>query len=225
MPKILSYRAYLAIFIFFIFGPILFILGQSFFSSSLTDQETWAYILDSMLWELTWSTVSLAFLTVLLSSLTGFSQAYLISFSNIKKKSVLHLLFVMPLIFPLYVLGFVYVGSLEYSGFIPSFFRNGLGINILEFINIKSILGVSFVFSLALSPYIYLYLKSCFGAMDKKLFLSARSLGKTPNQIARTIVLPQAVPWLISGGILVCLEVFCDFGGVSVFNYETLYFY
>jgi iron(III) transport system permease protein len=221
MPNFLSYRAYLVIFIFFIFGPILFILGQSFFSGSLSDQETWTFILDSMLWDLTKDTLSLAFLTVLFSSVIGFSQAYLISFSTISKKGALHLLFVMPLIFPLYVLGFVYVGSLEYSGLFPTFIRSSLGINILDFINIKSVWGVSFVFSLALSPYIYLYLKSCFGAMDKKLFLSARSLGKTPNQIARTIVLPQALPWLLSGAILVCLEVFCDFGGVSVFNYET----
>ncbi len=221
MLRHLSYKAYLLLFLFFIFGPIIFILGQSFFSGSLSDQETWAYILDSMLWDLTRDTILLAFLTVLFSSLLGFSQAYLISFSNIKHKGALHLLFVMPLIFPLYVLGFVYVGSLEYSGLIPSFIRNNLGINILSYIDIKSVLGVAFVFSLALSPYIYLYLKSCFGAMDRKLFLSARSLGKTPNQIARTIVFPQALPWLLSGGILVCLEVFCDFGGVSVFNYET----
>lgn len=221
MQKLLSYRAYLAIFIFFIFGPILFILGQSFLSGSLSDQETWTYIIDSMLFELTKDTLSLAFLTVLFSSVIGFAQAYLISFSRIPNKGALHLLFVMPLIFPLYVLGFVFVGSLEYSGLVPTFLRNSFGFNILNFINIKSVWGVAFVFSLALSPYIYLYLKSCFGAMDKKLFLSARSLGKTPNQIARTIVFPQAVPWLFSGAILVCLEVLCDFGGVSVFNYDT----
>ncbi|MFT6070805.1 MAG: iron(III) transport system permease protein [Bacteriovoracaceae bacterium] len=196
-------------------------MGQSFFSGTLTDQETWTYILDSMLWDLTRDTVFLATLTVLFSSVLGFSQAYLINFSNIKFKGALHLLFVMPLIFPLYVLGFVYVGSLEYSGLLPSLIRDNLGINILDFINIKSVWAVAFVFSIALSPYIYLYLKSCFAAMDRKLFLSARSLGKRPNQIARTIVFPQAIPWLISGGILVCLEVFCDFGGVSVFNYET----
>ncbi|MDC1174663.1 iron ABC transporter permease [Bacteriovoracaceae bacterium] len=190
-------------------------------SGELSDQETWTFILDSMLWDLTKNTLSLAFLTVLFSSLIGFGQAYLISFSSLSKKWVLHLLFVMPLIFPLYIIGFVYVGSLEYSGVIPSLIRENFGFNILNFINIKSVWGVAFVFSLALSPYIYLYLKSCFGGIDKKLFLSARSLGKTPRQITRTIVLPQALPWLFSGAILVCLEVICDFGGVSVFNYET----
>ncbi len=174
-----------------------------------------------MFWDLLGDTFSLAFLTVGFTSVIGFSQAYLICFSNIYFKKGLHLLFILPLIFPLYVLGFVYVGSLEYSGAIPSFFRESFGINILSLINIKSVWGVAFVFSLALTPYIYLYLRSAFRAMDAKLFLSARSLGKLPSELVKHIILPQATPWLFSGAVLVFLEVLCDFGGVSVFNYET----
>jgi len=174
-----------------------------------------------MFWDLLGDTFSLAFLTVIFTSLIGFTQAFLICFSNISFKKYLHLLFILPLIFPLYVLGFVYVGSLEYSGVIPTFFRESLGINIITFINIKSVWGVAFVFSMALSPYIYLYLRSAFRVMDAKLFLSARSLGKVPSELVRHIILPQAMPWLFSGAVLVFLEVLCDFGGVSVFNYET----
>lgn len=220
MSRTLSTSA-LSLFLVLIFGPIVYMLGHSFFYSSLSDNETWTFILDSMFWDLLKNTFSLAFVTVLFTSVIGFSQAFIISFSNIGRKGLLHLIFVMPLIFPLYVFGFVFVGSLEYSGYFPTMIREVLGLNILKLVDIKSTLGVSFVFSLALSPYIYLYLKSAFESMDSKVFLSARSLGKNPYQIVKTIVIPQALPWLFSGAILVCLEVFCDFGGVSVFNYET----
>jgi iron(III) transport system permease protein len=118
-------------------------------------------------------------------------------------------------------LGFIYVGALEYSGALPTFLRETLNLNLLNFINIKSVWGVAFVFSLALSPYVYLYVKSALDRMDERMVLSARSLGKTPLTIARNLIFPSVASWILSGAILVILEVLCDFGGVSVFNYET----
>lgn len=221
MPHSISAKAYLYSLIFLVLGPISFVLGRAFLGSAVSDQETWSFIMNSMFWDLTVNTFALAALTMIGTSVVGFIQAFLVCFSNLPNKKSLHLFFILPLIFPLYVLGFIFVGSFEYSGPLPTFLRENLNLDIVSLFNIKSIWGVALVFTIALSPYVYLYLKSAFEALDERLFLSARSMGKSTKDIVKNIVFPQAFPWMMSGAILVCLEVFCDFGGVSVFNYET----
>jgi len=174
-----------------------------------------------MFWDLLKSTGALALITAFCSAMIGSLQAMVVSLTDIRLKKYLHLLFIVPLVFPLYVFGFIYVGALEFSGPLPTFFRESFGVNLTSFINIKSVWGVSFVFTMALSPYVYLYVKSALDRLDERMILSARSLGKSPSVIARNLILPSAAPWIFSGAVLVVLEVLCDFGGVSVFNYET----
>ena len=214
-------KSYLFFILLCIVFPISFLMMQSFTSGTLSDQESWSFILDNMLLDLLKNTGSLALLTVFFSCILGILQATLISFTNIRMKKIFHLLFVLPIIFPLYILSYIYVGSLEFSGNIPTFFRTFFNIDLSNMVQIKSLLGVSVVFSFALSPYVYLFLKSAFLHIDKKLILSAKSLGRGPSYILLTLIIPYSRSWICSSGILVFLEVICDFGGVSVFNYDT----
>ena len=214
-------RLYLYFFIFIATGPIAFLVGRSLLKSTSTDKETWRFIFQNMLLNLTLNTFVLASLTILMSLFIGLLQAILICFSNIAAKKILHTLFVLPLAFPLYVLAFVYVGSFEYSGTIPSYFRNAFGINLTDIISIKSPLSISIIFSLAFSPYAYLFLKSAFASVDKNILRTARSLGKTPFTVLTQLLIPQVRPWIGAVSIFIFLEVLCDFGGVSIFNYDT----
>ena len=202
-------------------GPLLLLLGHSFFSSAKEDNETWNFIFSHMLGELFYNTFALGFLCVIFTLLIGFWQASLLKLTNISGKKWLHLLFLTPLIFPLYVYAFIFVGAFEYSGEFPTFLRENLGLNLLSFFSIKSTLGVGLVFSFALSPYTYLFFSQAMGRLENNLVLSARSLGASPREVIWKIIFPQIRIWGISAAIIVFLEVLCDFGGVSVFNYDT----
>jgi len=215
------YRFYQYVLIFLVIAPIVFLCAQSILTNSLSDSETWRFILDHMLVGLVKNTALLMLATVFLSIILGVSQASLICLTNIPAKKILHILFILPLIFPLYVLAFVYVGSFTYSGSIPVFFRSFFNFDLTALFAIKSTMGVAMVFSLALAPYVYLFLRAAFLRIDEKLIFSARSLGQRPFKILFGLLMPQIRPWIYASAILVALEVLCDFGGVSVFNYDT----
>ena len=202
-------RLYLYLLIVVTIGPIAFLLGRSVFKSSITDKETWSFIFQNMLWDLTLNTVILGGFTVFLSLLTGLLQAILICFTNIGAKKILHTLFVLPLAFPLYILAFIYVGSLEYSGPLTGFFRKALDIDLTQLIPIKSPFMIALVFSFAFSPYAYLFLKSAFTYINKDILWTARSLGKTPPALLIQLILPQApildrgrIHFYFSGGLM-----------------------
>ena len=210
---------YLAL-VFFL-GPFFVLLLRSFTGSTSADREVWNFVLHFTLPGVFKNTFSLIFFSSLFSVIIGLGQSILIVLTNIKWKLALHILFVLPMAFPLYLLSYVYVGALEYMGPIPSYFRNQLGVEFLGHINLRGPLFISLVFSLALSPYVYLFSKSFLEKLDRKIIWSARTLGKGPFGLIFSLIIPQSLPWIMSSVIFVTLEVLCDFGGVAIFNFET----
>ena len=201
-------------------GPFFFIV-INFFQNSQAESDHWNFILTETLPSLISNTFILIFSCVLLTLFFGFAQAVLTTFTNLKFKKYLHLLFIIPLAYPLYVISYIYVGMFEYGGEIATFFREVFNINILSLFNIKHPFSIALIFSFVLSPYSYLFFRSFLKRINYKQIWCARSLGKTPFQTLLSVIIPQARPWIIAVSILISLEVLCDFGGVSIFNYET----
>src|SRR5690606_20826581 len=57
--------------------------------------------------------------------------------------------------------------------------------------------------------------------LDPQLEEAARSMGRTPAETFRTVVLPQLRPALAAGSVLVALYVMSDFGAVSIMRFES----
>lgn len=202
-------------------GPFVFLILKSFFATSLEDIESWNFIVNTTLPSLITNTGSLIIITTTLSLLIGFYQGILTTLSNIPFKKYLHILFILPLAYPLYVISYIYVGMFEYGGDIATFLRENFLIDLNHYFSIKSIFAIALIFSLVLSPYCYLFFRSFLLRIDQKTIWSARSLGLSPVKVLTNLIIPQAKPWIFGAGILVILEVLCDFGGVSIFNFET----
>lgn len=202
-------------------GPFVFLILYSFLTSSMDDQESWQFIIKETLPGLIGNTGILIAFTLIFSLIFGISQAVLIELTSLKRKKLFHILFILPLVFPLYIISYIYVGAFEYSGAMPTLIRGAWGLDITQVLNIKSSLAIALIFSFVLSPYVYLFMKSFLMRIDHKLIWTSRSMGKKPNEILKTLIIPQSKPWIFSAGIFVTLEVLCDFGGVSIFNYET----
>ncbi len=201
------------------FGPILFLVWISL--EIPADQiHHWEFLSNSLVPTLLKNTFVLISLLSLTTSSLGVLLAYLIVFCNLPGKKVFDYLFIIPISLPLYLLAFIYVGMFEFSSPLMTSFRN-LGIPLHDWIKMRSTGGVVFVFTLALYPYVYLLAKSAFLKSGDKMGMVARSLGLTPLQTFFRLILPYSAPWILTGTSLAIMEALADFGGVSVFNYDT----
>ena len=71
-------------------------------------------------------------------------------------------------------------------------------------------------------PYVYLPVAARLSGMPRSLEESARSLGRSPASVFRTVVLPQARGAILAGSLLVFLYVVSEFGAVALVHYDTL---
>ena len=126
----------------------------------------------------------------------------------------------LPFAIPAYVLAFVFIGLLDFSGPVQSTAREWFGSGI-RFPRVRSTGGVIAVLVLVFYPYVYLLARSAFLAQGKGLMEAARVLGQTPWQAFWRVALPMARPAIGAGLALAMMETLADFGAVAVFNFDT----
>lgn len=128
---------------------------------------------------------------------------------------------VLPLAFPTYVLAFIYLGVVDFSGPLQSAWRDwfGSGPWLLDALSRPG--GVLFILILAFYPYVYLLARASFISGGLNAFEAGRSLGVGPFQTFRRVVLPMARPAVVAGLTLALMETLADFGAVSIYGFET----
>ena len=131
----------------------------------------------------------------------------------------------MPLAMPAYVLAFVWVGLLDYSGVIQSAWRDYFSatpaLANLNWPAIRSRGGAIFVMSLSLYPYVYGLARQAFASQGSRLLEVCQSLGSSPQQTFWRVALPMAKPWLIAAMLLVVMETLADYGTMYVMSVDT----
>ncbi|MBE9608656.1 ABC transporter permease [Chitinilyticum piscinae] len=126
----------------------------------------------------------------------------------------------LPLAMPAYVLAFVQVGLLDFTGPLQSLLRQWFGTS-AWFPPIRSTGGVILVLTLSFYPYVYLLARNAFMTQGARAIEAAQMLGLTRWQAFWRVALPLARPWIAGGVMLALMETLADFGTVSVFNYDT----
>ena len=82
--------------------------------------------------------------------------------------------------------------------------------------------GAALVLTLLTYPYVYLPVSARLATLPPSLEESARSLGKSPWGVFRTVVMPQIAGSVWAGGLLVFLYSLSEFGAVQLLHYDTL---
>jgi iron(III) transport system permease protein len=126
----------------------------------------------------------------------------------------------LPMALPAYVLAFVAIGLLDFTGPLQTTLREWFGSS-AWFPRIRSRGGVMAVMTLAFYPYVYLLTRNAFLTQGKSALEAAQSLGLTRWQAFYQVALPMAQPWIAGGVLLVIMETCADFGTVAAFNYDT----
>ena len=185
------------------------------------ESKIWKHIVDTLLVDWLTNTFILSVGVLAGTFLLGVGSAWLTAVCEFPGRSFLNWALVLPLAVPTYVLAFVFIGLLDFSGPVQSFLRVQLHLSLDWFPRIRSAGGVILVMSLALFPYVYLLARNAFETQGKSVLEVSRILGHSPVKAFFKAALPMARPWIASGMMLVLMETLADFGAVSIFNYDT----
>jgi iron(III) transport system permease protein len=121
----------------------------------------------------------------------------------------------LPLVIPSYIGAYLVVSALGPSGLAQDL----LGVD--ELPSIYGFPGAWLVLTAFTYPYVLLPVQAVLRSLDPSLEEAARGMGRSPLQAFREVVLPQLVPAIGAGGLLVALYVLSDFGAVSILRFDS----
>jgi iron(III) transport system permease protein len=182
--------------------------------------DVWTHLIETQLGRLIRNTLWLCLGVGAITISLGVSLAWLVSVCEFPGRRWFDWALMLPLAIPTYVVAFVALGIMGYSGPVQTGLRQLLGDD-FQLPDIRSTWGVVMVMSSVLYPYVYMLTRSAFMSQGRGLIDAARMLGRTPAQAFWSVALPMARPAIAAGAALSLMETLADFGAVSVFNYET----
>jgi iron(III) transport system permease protein len=169
--------------------------------------EVWRRLWETRLPGMLRDTATLLVTVVLGATVLGTGLAWLISAHRFPGRRLLGWALVVPLAVPGYVLGFVWLDTLQ----------GPLGAR-----GVRNIWLCAAVLTLSLYPYVYLLALAAFRERSPVATAAARSLGCTAWQAWWRVTLPMARPSIAAGAALVSMEVLTDVGTVRLFNVSTV---
>lgn len=182
--------------------------------------EVWSHLAEYVLPQVL---INTAFLVAGVSAgvlLLGVPLAWLTAVCEFPGRRFFSWSLMLPLAMPAYVLAFVQVGLLDFTGPVQTWLRDTFGSS--GWVpQIRSTGGVILVMSLAFYPYVYLLARNAFLTQGVRALEAAQTLGYSRREAFWRVALPMARPWIIGGLMLTLMETLADFGTVAVFNYDT----
>jgi len=180
----------------------------------------WAHLWATILPQRILNTLLLALGVATGTFLLGTGLAWLVVAYRFPGRGLFEWALLLPLAMPSYVLGYVYMATLDYAGPIQAFLRGWLGSGFS--FPVRTGLWALVVLTLTLYPYVYLLARAAFYELPGSVFDAARVMGHGPLRAFWHIALPLARPSLVAGVSLALMEALTDFAVVRFFNFPTL---
>lgn len=135
--------------------------------------------------------------------------AYIMTMFRIRGKNIVQVLLLITCMQAPFIGAYSWILLLGRNGVITHFFRNVLNIQIPD---IYGFAGILLVFTLQLTPLIYMYLSGAMQKIDASLLEASDLMGYTGIKKVSRIVLPLILPTLLAGSLIVFMRAFSDFG-------------
>jgi len=185
------------------------------------ESDIWQHLAETVLGELLKNTIILLLGVGAGVTLLGVGLAWLTAMCEFPGRKYFDWALMLPLAVPAYVIAFVALGLLDFTGPVQSMLRATLGAGHFWFPPIRSTGGVITVMALVLYPYVYMLARSSFMTQGNSMIEAARSLGLNAWGAFFRVSIPTARPAIIAGLSLALMETLADFGTVAIFNYDT----
>lgn len=214
-PRGIASKSVLGLISLFMLIPILVVL----FSWLQPTADIWGHMREFVLPEVIKNTAILLIMVSLIAGSLGTGLAWVTSMYRFPAQRFFAWALMLPLAIPAYVLAFVSVGIIDFSGPLQTAMRD-FGI-MTPIPSIRNVWGAGLVLSFAFYPYVYLLARQAFLSQGRTAIEAGQMLGLGRRQVFFRLALPQAMPWIIGGLLLALMETLADFGAVSVFNVDT----
>ncbi len=155
------------------------------------------------------------------SLVLGGSLAWLVTAYRFPGSRLFGWLLIAPLAMPGYVLGFVTLSVVGFTGPIQGWWRDTFGQD-AWFPPVRSMGGAIVVLTLVLYPYVFLLTRAALADQAGAAYDVARSLGAGPVEAARRVALPLLRPAMAGGVAVVMMETLTDFATVQYFGVDTV---
>ena len=199
----------------FMLVPILIVL----LSWTQPVADIWTHMRQYVLPQVLENTVILLMMVTLISGVIGTALAWVTSMYRFPGQRFFAWALMLPLAMPAYVLAFVTVGIVDFSGPLQTALREFGFTTAIP--SVRNVWGAGLVLSLAFYPYVYLLARQAFLSQGRRAIEAGQMLGLSRSRVFFRLALPQALPWVIGGLLLASMETLADFGAVSVFNVDT----
>ena len=191
------------------------------FSSFLTpEKEIWEHLSSTLLPELLTNTFLLVIGVACFTALLGVSLGWFTGACDFPGRKFFSWSLALPMALPAYVMAFIFLGLMDFSGPVQSLIRTFPGFA-GKMIEVRTTPFVILVIGLTLYPYVYLLSRASFMNQGRAIIEASRTLGYSPTRAFFKVALPISRPWIVSGLALVLMETLADFGAVSIFNFNT----
>ncbi|MDM8335398.1 ABC transporter permease [Wolbachia pipientis] len=214
-------RIFKNIFLFLV--SILFICPiLSLISILFTESASSGWVIGTLFPEYILNTLILMIGVGSISFIFGMIPAWLITFFSFPGSRIFEVALFFPISIPGYIVSFVYVNALEFSGPTQSLLRELFHWNKGDywFPEIKSLGGGILVMGFSLYPYVYILVRSSLKNVGNSVTI-ASTLGFSSLQSLFSVVIPSIRPSIIAGLSLVLMEIITDFGTPQFLAIDT----
>jgi spermidine/putrescine transport system permease protein len=150
-----------------------------------------------------------AFFSTIICLILGFPVAYWIALLAPKRwQNLLLLGFVLPLWTSSLLRSYAWITILRPSGVLNSFLES-IGLPGLELLYRPPAVLIGMSYSML--PYMVLILYASLEKLDRRLLEAAADLGATPQQVFWRVTVPQSIPGIAAGSLLVFISSLGDF--------------
>ncbi|MBR3873242.1 MAG: iron ABC transporter permease [Clostridia bacterium] len=211
-------------FLFFFLYPI-----SRIFINSVYNFETGTFSMKSFVKFFTkryytntvWNSLKVTSLATLSTAFFGGTLAYLARTIRLRGKRVLDIVMLISVLSPPFIGAYSWIVLLGRAGVVTEFINKLFGI---QFEGIYGFSGILLVFTIKLSPLVYLYVSGALKNLDNSLNEASESMGCRGVRKIVTVILPLILPTLLASALLVFMRALADFGTPMLIGegYRTL---
>lgn len=187
--------------------PVARLIWLSFSTPSGTSFENYRSTLsDASTWRAVGNTMYISVASTIIAVFLGVSAAWLVAYSNVRGKSLMQPLIVLPFILPPFIVTLAWAEAFDNNGIITAAFG---GNSPFDLYNLN---GISFVLGLTHYPIVYLLTVTALRRIPRETEQAARAAGANFFTTVRKVTLVGALPGIAGGALLAFLTALDNFG-------------
>jgi len=153
------------------------------------------------------------------SVVLGLPMAVLTSQTDLPGRRLWTVAVSLPLVVPSYIGAFAYFNASGPNGDLATTLATlGLDVPVPA---VRGLFGTALVLTLFTFPYVFLSTRASLASFDGTLLEAARTLNHSRRSAFLKVVLPQVLPGVAAGALLVALYTLSDFGTPAIMNYDV----